>query len=230
MSSTVAPTPMRDGPAQAGAAPSPTTVGQYLIDRIASLGVRHVFGIPGDYVLGLYKLMEESPLQHRGDDPRGQCRVRRRRLRPDQRPGLRLRHLLRRRAEHGQQHRRGLRREVAGDRPVAARRACRERARNPLLHHKVKNFETQLEVFEKLTVASAVLDRPETAFSEIDRVLEAALRYKRPVYIELPRDQTHARQVAPHRTAGRAAAERPRRAPRGPRRGRRAPAARRSGR
>ena len=74
-----------------------------------------------------------------------------------------------------------------------------ERARNPLLHHKVKDFETQFEVFQKITVASAVLDRPETAFSEIDRVLAAALRYKRPVYLELPRDQTHARQVAPHR-------------------------------
>ena len=74
-----------------------------------------------------------------------------------------------------------------------------ERAHNPLLHHKVKGFETQFEVFQKITVASAVLDRPETAFSEIDRVLEAAVRYKRPVYLELPRDQVHARQVGPHR-------------------------------
>jgi indolepyruvate decarboxylase len=30
-------------------------------------------------------------------------------------------------------------------------------------------------------------------------VLDAACRYKRPVYLELPRDQTHARQTAPHR-------------------------------
>src|SRR5277367_5837448 len=47
-----------------------------------------------------------------------------------------------------------------------------ERAHNPLLHHKVKGFETQFEVFQKITVASAVLDNPEHAFSEIDRVLE----------------------------------------------------------
>ena len=67
------------------------------------------------------------------------------------------------------------------------------------MHHKVKGFETQFEVFQKITVASAVLDRPETAFSEIDRVLEAAVRYKRPVYLELPRDQVQARQVGPHR-------------------------------
>ena len=47
----------------------------------------------------------------------------------------------------------------------------------------MKGFETQFEVFQKITGASAVLDRPETAFSEIDRVLEAAVRYKRPVYL-----------------------------------------------
>jgi len=75
-----------------------------------------------------------------------------------------------------------------------------ERAHNPLLHHKVKGFETQFEVFEKITVASAVLDDPLLAFREIDRVLEAAVRYKRPVYLELPRDQVQVRQVAPHRT------------------------------
>ena len=43
-----------------------------------------------------------------------------------------------------------------------------------------------------------MLDRPETAFSEIDRVLEAARMYKRPVYLELPRDRVTARQVSPH--------------------------------
>ena len=63
-----------------------------------------------------------------------------------------------------------------------------ERDRNPLLHHKVKDFSTQFEVFEKITVASAVLDDPLTAFGEIDRVLAAAVRYKRPVYLEIPRD------------------------------------------
>ena len=75
-----------------------------------------------------------------------------------------------------------------------------ERERNPLLHHKVKGFETQLEVFEKITAASAVLGDPLTAFAEIDRVLEAAVRYKRPVYLEVPRDRVSARQVYPHRT------------------------------
>lgn len=64
----------------------------------------------------------------------------------------------------------------------------KEREKNPLLHHKVREFDMQKKVFEQLTVAATVLDDPQTAFQEIDRVLRAALRYKRPAYIELPRD------------------------------------------
>ena len=41
---------------------APNTIGQYLIDRLYALGVRHVFGIPGDYILGLYKMLEASPI------------------------------------------------------------------------------------------------------------------------------------------------------------------------
>ena len=38
------------------------TIGTAVLDRLHQLGVRHMFGIPGDYVLGLYKLMESSPI------------------------------------------------------------------------------------------------------------------------------------------------------------------------
>ena len=57
----------------------------------------------------------------------------------------------------------------------------KEREKNPLLHHKVREFDTQRKVFDQLTVASTVLSDPQTAFQEIDRVLHAALRFKRPV-------------------------------------------------
>ncbi len=66
-----------------------------------------------------------------------------------------------------------------------------ERRSNPLLHHRVRDFNTPREVFEKITVASAALEDPLTAFREIDRCLESAARYKRPVYLELPRDHVH---------------------------------------
>jgi indolepyruvate decarboxylase len=48
-------------------------------------------------------------------------------------------------------------------------------------------------VFEKLCIAGTELDEPLTAFHEIDRVLAACQRYKRPVYIEIPRDMVHVR-------------------------------------
>lgn len=49
-------------------------------------------------------------------------------------------------------------------------------------------------------MASTVLSDPQTAFAEIDRVLHAALRFKRPVYIELPRDMVTVPGSAAHRT------------------------------
>src|SRR5258706_844598 len=76
----------------------------------------------------------------------------------------------------------------------------KEREKNPLLHHKVREFDTQKKVFEQLTIASTVLSDPQTAFQEIDRVLHAALRYKRPVYIELPRDQVFVPGIPHHKT------------------------------
>jgi hypothetical protein len=53
-----------------------------------------------------------------------------------------------------------------------------ERIQHPLLHHKVRDFDTQHKVFQELTIASAVFDNPDTAFTEIDRVLAMALRYR----------------------------------------------------
>jgi len=43
--------------------PGPQTIGRYLIARLYELGIRHVFGIPGDYVLSFYKMLEESPIR-----------------------------------------------------------------------------------------------------------------------------------------------------------------------
>ena len=65
----------------------------------------------------------------------------------------------------------------------------------------MKEFDTQKKVFEQLTVASTVLDDPQTALQEIDRVLHAAIRHKRPVYIELPRDMVTVQGTTTHRPA-----------------------------
>jgi indolepyruvate decarboxylase len=56
------------------------------------------------------------------------------------------------------------------------------------LHHKVKDFRTQFEVFRRLCVAATDLSDPSTACRDIDAVLDAVVRYRRPGYIEIPRD------------------------------------------
>lgn len=63
-----------------------------------------------------------------------------------------------------------------------------ERKGDPMLHHKVKSFDTQLEVFRDITIAQAVLDNPLTASAEIDRVICEMIAQQRPGYIEVPRD------------------------------------------
>ena len=40
-----------------------TTVGEYLIARLVEHGVKHVFGVPGDYVLTFYDQLLESKLE-----------------------------------------------------------------------------------------------------------------------------------------------------------------------
>src|SRR5271167_1979788 len=42
---------------------SSPTIGEYLIQRLYAHGVRHVFGIPGDYVLGFYHQLCRSKLR-----------------------------------------------------------------------------------------------------------------------------------------------------------------------
>ncbi len=63
-----------------------------------------------------------------------------------------------------------------------------ERAGDPMLHHKVKDFDTQLRVFQDLTCAQAVLTSEHTAADEIDRVIRTMIQEQRPGYIEVPRD------------------------------------------
>ena len=76
-----------------------------------------------------------------------------------------------------------------------------ERSADASLHHKVHDFDFQLKIFREITVAQAVLNDPETAADEINRVVNAVLKYKRPGYIELPRDMVMNEAAAPHKTA-----------------------------
>lgn len=163
------------------------TIGDYLIRRLQEYGVRDVFGIPGDYVLGFYSMLEHSPIRvigcckedHAGFAADAYARIN----------GLGV--VCVTYCVGGLSLTNSIAGAYAEKSPVvviSGSPGLAERPNNPLLHHKVRDFRTQYEVFEKICVACAELDDPHTACREIDRVLDAAVRYKRPVYIELPRD------------------------------------------
>ena len=164
-----------------------STIGDYLIERLRALGVGHVFGIPGDYVLGFYDQLVASELevittcdeQGAGFAADAYARIR----------GLGV--VCVTYCVGGLKVANPTAGAFAEKSPVvviSGAPGIKEREKNPLLHHKVREFDTQRKVFDQLTVASTVLSDPQTAFQEIDRVLHAALRFKRPVYIEIPRD------------------------------------------
>ena len=39
------------------------TIAQYLIQRLQDYGVRDVFGVPGDFVLQFYGMLQDSPIR-----------------------------------------------------------------------------------------------------------------------------------------------------------------------
>lgn len=170
------------------------TIGSYLIQRLQDYGVRDVFGIPGDFVLTFYDQLQKSPLRVIGatrEDNAGYAADGYARVNGIGAVcvtycvgGLSLCNSIA-----------GAYAEKSPVVVISGSPGVEERRNDPLLHHKVRDFNTQREVFEKITVANAVLDDPLTAFREIDRCLEACVRYKRPIYLELPRDRVDARPL-----------------------------------
>ena len=168
-----------------------STIGAYLIARLHELGVKHVFGVPGDYVLGFYDMLVESPLNvvgtcsEAGAGFAGDAYARTN--------GLGV--VCVTYCVGGLNTVNSVAGAYAEKSPlivISGAPGMSERAHSPLLHHKVRNFSTQLRIFEQVTVASAALEDATAAPRMIDETLDACLRHKRPVYLEIPRDMVHA--------------------------------------
>ncbi len=166
------------------------SIGHYLIQRLRDYGIEDVFGIPGDYVLSFYSELEKSPVNVVGctrEDCAGFAADAYARIR-----GMGA--LCVTYCVGGLSVCNSVAGAFAEKSPVvviSGSPGLKERTSGALLHHMVRDFRTQMDVFEKFTIAGTDLSNPLTAFSEIDRVLDAADRFKRPVYIELPRDMVH---------------------------------------
>jgi indolepyruvate decarboxylase len=163
------------------------TIGQYLLKRLYDAGVKHIFGVPGDYVLGFYDLMVKSPIQHIGTtredtaafaaDGYARC-VGMGALAVTYGVG----------ALNTVNAIAGAYAESSPVVVISGAPGVREQRDDPLIHHRFGPFSFQREIFERITCATVVLNDPVIAFRQIDRAIETARRLCKPVYIEIPRD------------------------------------------
>jgi len=165
------------------------TIGTYLIQRIYDYGVRYVFGVPGDFVLGFYQQLNNSNKLKiiNTCDEQGAAFAADAYARINGLGAVCVTYCV-----GGLKIVNATAQAFAEKSPlvvISGAPGIKERQKNPLLHHKVRDFDTQQKIFEHVTVDSVLIDNPATAAKEIDRVLSSAMRYKRPVYIELPRDK-----------------------------------------
>ena len=167
------------------------TLATSLLQALKDHGAHEIFGIPGDFVLPFFKVIEESgilphyTLSHE--------------------PGVGFA------ADAAARYHCGLGVAVvtfgagafnlvnaiagayAERSPVvviAGAPGARERTSGFVLHHQARSVETQLAVYREITCDQAVLTDALTAPNEIARVLRNARERSLPVYLELPRDMT----------------------------------------
>jgi len=162
-------------------------LGEFLFAYLYQKGVRHSFGVPGDFALPTFAWLEKSKIQHitmthepgAGFAADAYSRIN----------GLGL--VCVTYCVGGLNALNSIAGAYAEKSPVVVVSGApgrKDREKDPLLHHKVKTFETQRRVYEEVTAASTVLLDEQTAAAEIIRVVETCLRAKRPVYIEMPHD------------------------------------------
>src|SRR6516162_4774946 len=173
------------------------TVATALLQALRDHGAHEIFGIPGDFVLPFFKVIEESrilphyTLSHE--------------------PGIGFA------ADAAARYHCGLGvavvtfgagafnlvNSIAGAYAecspvvvIAGAPGAHERSSGFLLHHQARTVDTQLAVFREITCDQAVLTDPVGAPTQIARVLRSAREMSLPVYLEFLRD-TVAVEVEP---------------------------------
>lgn len=163
----------------------------HLFELLYEQGVHHAFGIPGDFALTLFDALSESPLEivvmthepNVGFAADAYSRVR----------GLGVAVVTYGVGALNMVN--PVAQAYAEKSPlviISGAPGVRERREHDLLHHKVKTFESQWRVYQEVTAYATVLDNPLTADEEIHKAIDIAITYKRPVYIEVPRDMVNA--------------------------------------
>ncbi|MDQ1281251.1 MAG: indolepyruvate decarboxylase [Thermoproteota archaeon] len=165
------------------------TIGKYLLQALKEVGVKQVFGIPGDMVIKFFKMIED-------DKDIDLCTF-------SHEPGVGFAAIGSSRATHrpaatcitygagGLNMVNSVACAYAEKTPlivISGGPGQAEKQRDVFLHHVVKDFDSQLKAYTEVTQEAVVLDSVDTAYTKIKRTLSACQEYMRPVYIEIPRD------------------------------------------
>ena len=162
-------------------------VSQYIFERIEACGVDCTFGIPGDYILPLYAAqqnfgMKTVVMTHEpslGFAADAYARIK----------GLGV--ALVTYGSGGLNMVNPVACAYAEESPVLIIGGAPEtkyRSQPARLHHCVKTFSTQKNVYSEVTAASAIVNNAEEAKQTIDSVIDNILATSKPGYLELPRD------------------------------------------
>jgi TPP-dependent 2-oxoacid decarboxylase len=165
------------------------TVGRYLVRRLEQMGLTHLFGVPGDYVLKLLDVIEDSGIKlvttcselNAGYAADGYARM----------SGIGA--VCVTYGVGGFSVYNAVAGSFAERVPVVVlsggpKLSLRGRLHPYLLHHTVGNMDLQHAIFQRITQAAIVLTNAEQAVYQIDEALSACLKHSRPVYIEIPAD------------------------------------------
>ena len=164
-----------------------TTVATYLIKRLKQAGLKHVFGVPGDYVMTFMDRLIDS-----GIELVGTCNELNAGYAADAYAringigcicvtwgvgGFSAMNAIA--GAHAEQV--PLVVLVGGPRTT-------QRRSSMLLHHSVGDFATLQQAYSHITAVSVLLDDPVEAPQRIDRALARCIAEKRPIMIEIPTD------------------------------------------
>ena len=178
-----------------------SSVSAFLISRIRELGVGHIFGIPGDYVLPFFDelIKDDSPVTHIGTCNEltagyladGYSRVKGFGVvAVTYGPGA----FNAVNAVAGANDANVPMLLISGAPPTTRYR----QGGRMVLHHVVGgDFDASLRVFTPITAAAARIYSTEEAVATIDWLLRVALDKKRPVYLEIPVDLQNAELPVP---------------------------------
>lgn len=166
---------------------SEITVAEYLLARLKEIGVDHLFGVPGDFVLGFFNQVLKSEVKFIGT-----CNELNAAYAADGYARIRGAGAFSTTYGVGELSAiNGVAGAFAERVPVVVitgSPATIHFRNRPLLHHTLGDYQIPMKMYQKITVASTQLDSGETAPSEIDRVLSACLSHQKPVYISIPSD------------------------------------------